>query len=84
MRQALEELPEEFREIVGLRLFEEQCLEEIAARLSLGVEGVRHRFRKGSELYVRRLRAALGPRPSSAAPESARGGWNPLRSEEAL
>lgn len=63
MRQALDALPEELREIVGLRLFEQCPLEEIAARLDLGVEGVRHRFRKGSELYVRRVRAALGSRP---------------------
>ena len=61
MRVALAGLPEEFREIVGLRLFEQCPLEEIAARLDLGVEAVRHRFRKGSELYVRRLRTALGP-----------------------
>jgi RNA polymerase sigma factor (sigma-70 family) len=71
MRQALDGLPEEFREIVGARLFEQCPLEEIAARLGLGVEAVRHRFRNGSELYVRRLRAALGPRPSSAPAESA-------------
>lgn len=71
MRRALDGLPEEFREIVGLRLFEQRPLEEIAARLGVGVEGVRHRFRNGSELYVRRLRAALGPRTSSAPAESA-------------
>jgi RNA polymerase sigma-70 factor (ECF subfamily) len=62
MQQALDALPEELREIVGLRLFEQCPLEEIAARLELGIEGVRHRFRKGSELYVRRVRAALGSR----------------------
>jgi len=71
MRHALASLPEEFREIVGLRLFEQSPLEEIAARLGLGPEAVRHRFRKGSELYVRRLRAALAPRPS-AEPEAQR------------
>ena len=62
MRLALDGLPEELREIVGLRIFEQRPLDEIAARLDLGVEAVRHRFRKGSELYVRRLRAALGRR----------------------
>jgi len=71
MRQALDGLPEEFREIVSLRLFEQCSLEEIATRLGLGVEGVRHRFRNGAELYVRRLRAALGPPTSSAPAESA-------------
>jgi RNA polymerase sigma factor (sigma-70 family) len=70
MRAALDGLPEELREVVGLRLFEQCPLEEIAARLGLGVEGVRHRFRKGSELYVRRLRAALGTRRSSIPAES--------------
>jgi len=69
MRVALDGLPEEFREIVGLRLFEQCPLEEIAARLGLGVEGVRHRFRNGSELYVRRLRASLGSRSSSSTAE---------------
>ncbi len=64
MRQALDALPEDLREIVGLRLFEQCPTEEIAARLDLGVEAVRHRFRKGSELYVRRVRAALGPKPA--------------------
>jgi len=71
MRLALAGLPEEFREIVGLRLFEQCPLEEIAARLDLGVESVRHRFRKGSELYVRRLRVALAPPRSGDSGESA-------------
>jgi RNA polymerase sigma-70 factor, ECF subfamily len=67
MHTALEGLPEELREVVRLRLFEQCPLEEIARRLDLGVEGVRHRFRKGSELYERRLRAALGSRSSIPA-----------------
>jgi RNA polymerase sigma-70 factor (ECF subfamily) len=64
MRQALDGLPEALQDIVRLRLFEQCPIEEIAARLDLRIEGVRHRLRKGSELYVRRLRAALGSRPS--------------------
>jgi RNA polymerase sigma-70 factor (ECF subfamily) len=55
MRAALEALPEEHREIVRLRLFEDLLLEEIAERLQIGISAVRHRFRKGSELYRRRL-----------------------------
>lgn len=70
LRQALDGLPEEHREIVRLRYFEQRTLEEIAATLGLGVSAVRHRFRKGSEAYVRRLRAALTSRPP-APPESA-------------
>lgn len=60
MLYALEGLPEDVREIVRLRLFEELTLEEIAVRLGLGPSAVGRRFRKGSELYVRRLRSAIG------------------------
>lgn len=70
MRTALDGLPEESRDIVRMRLFEQCALEEIAARLEMGTSAVRHRFRKGSELYLRRLRAALGSQSRSAAPES--------------
>lgn len=70
MHTALDGLPEDLREVVRLRLFEQCPLEEIAHRLDLGVEGVRHRFRKGSEFYERRLRAALGSRSSSIPAET--------------
>ena len=73
MRTALEGLPDESRDIVRLRLFEHCDLEEIADRLGLGVSAVRHRFRKGSELYLGRLRSALGSRSPASAPESAAG-----------
>ena len=77
MRAALDDLPEEYRDIVRLRLFEHCALEEIAARLGLGASAVRHRFRKGSELYLGRLRAALGsqsrPPRTGPLPESAAG-----------
>lgn len=63
MAAALGRLPDELREIVRLRLFEQCPLEEIAARQNLGVSAVRHRFRKGSEQYVRMLRSALTSRP---------------------
>jgi hypothetical protein len=60
MVEALEALPMEVREVVRLRLFDELSLEEIAGQLALGLSAVRHRFRKGAELYRQRLRLALG------------------------
>ncbi|MFN0008732.1 MAG: RNA polymerase sigma factor [Planctomycetota bacterium] len=71
MRAALDGLPEEFRDVVRLRLFEHCALEEIAERLQIGASAVRHRFRKGSELYLGRLRSALGSQSRLASPESA-------------
>ena len=59
MSVALSGLPDELRDVVRLRAFEQMPLEEIAERLGLGVEAVRHRFRRGSSLYARRLRNAL-------------------------
>ena len=73
MRTALDGLPEEFRDIVRMRLFEHCALEEIAERLALGASAVRHRFRKGSEMYLRRLRAALGSLHGPSTAESADG-----------
>ena len=65
IRAAIDGLPEDYRDVVQLRLAEQCTLGEIARRLGIGVEAVRHRLRKGSELYVRRLRSALG---TGAAP----------------
>ena len=62
MRAALEMLPEELREVVRLRLFEQLSLDEIASRLNIGESAVRHRFRKGAELYEARLQAELASR----------------------
>lgn len=59
MGRALDGLPDDQREVVCLRLFEQASLEEIAARLGLGLSAVRHRFRKGSEIYAKRLERAL-------------------------
>lgn len=53
MRAALESLPDDVREVVRLRLFDERTLEEIAEDLGLGTSAVRHRLRKGAELYSR-------------------------------
>jgi RNA polymerase sigma-70 factor (ECF subfamily) len=67
MAEALAALPDELRDVVQLRLFEDLDTAEIAARLQLGVSAVQHRFRKGVLLYYRRLRALLsGPTSADA------------------
>lgn len=53
---ALATVADEWRDIVRLRLFEELTMEEIAARLGIGVEAARYRFRQGAEAYRRELR----------------------------
>jgi len=53
---ALEALPEDWRAVLRLRLFEDLQLAEIATQLGLGIEGVRYRFRHGAEAYRRELR----------------------------
>lgn len=70
MEIALETLPEDLRCVVRFRLFEQLPVEEIAERLGIGVSAVRHRFRKGAEIYRRRLRAALASRSRAFSSES--------------
>lgn len=70
--QALGAVPEEWREVVRLRLFEDVTLEEIAVRLGLGVEGVRYRFRHGAEAYRRELRRRRAVEIDTPTPECAR------------
>ena len=65
MRAALGSLSDDNREVVRLRLFEERSMQEIAGELGLGVEAVRHRFRKGFALYAATLREKLGENPST-------------------
>lgn len=55
MQAALDAVPEDHREVVRLRLFEDLTMGEVAARIGLGVEGVRYRFRHGLEAYRRAL-----------------------------
>lgn len=72
MKTALDGLEDDVRDVVRLRLFEELTMEEIAARLDIGVSAVRHRFRRGAASYEKRLsplrqdlserRARVGPR----------------------
>lgn len=57
MLRALASLPDELRDVVTLRLFEDLGMREIANRLGISFEAVRHRFRRGAELYEQRLRA---------------------------
>jgi RNA polymerase sigma factor (sigma-70 family) len=71
MRTALESLPDELREIVRLRLFEQRPIDDIAARLNIGSSAVRHRFHKGAEMYQRRLIAELGTRSVANPRDSA-------------
>lgn len=68
MKAALQALPEEVREVVHLRLFEQMAVNQIAGQLGIGESAVRHRFRKGSELYQRRLVTEFASR-STKPPE---------------
>lgn len=71
MQAALEELPEDVREVVRLRLFEQKTMSEIADRLGIGVAAVRHRFRRGAETYHRRLVAEFASRSVSIPADTA-------------
>lgn len=62
MQAALAALPDDVREVVRLRLFEQLKMEEIAQRLGIGESAVRHRFRRGSEAYAAALRVELASR----------------------
>lgn len=71
LRAARESLPDELREVVRLRWFEELELEEIAQRLKIGVSAIRHRARKGEVLFRTRLRALGDSRPTTEIQNSA-------------
>ena len=55
MDAALRELPAELEPLVRMYLFEDLTMETIAERLGIGVAAAWYRFRKGSEIYARRL-----------------------------
>lgn len=59
MSQSLNELPDELREVVRLRLFEQHTVRSIAESLGLPVSMVEHRVRRGVTLYQARLRSIL-------------------------
>ena len=59
MQQSLAEVPDELREVVRLRLFEQHTIRSIADSLGLSVSLVEHRVRRGVTLYQVRLRSIL-------------------------
>jgi RNA polymerase sigma-70 factor (ECF subfamily) len=59
---ALQSLPDDLREVVRLRVFEGVAPPAIAERLGLGLAAVKHRLRRGSELYRQRLQALVSSR----------------------
>jgi RNA polymerase sigma-70 factor (ECF subfamily) len=65
LQRSLDALPDEVRDVVRLRLFEDLQIDEIAEKLNLGSSAVRYRFRKGAEQYRELLRTTLG---SSSTP----------------
>jgi RNA polymerase sigma factor (sigma-70 family) len=70
MRAALDALPEEWREVVRLRVFALLSLAAIAGALGIGESAVRHRLRKGGEMYARVLRTQLASKASVWATQS--------------
>lgn len=68
IRQAIDSLPDDVRDVVFLRLLEGLKIHEVAERLGLGVEGTRHRLRKGAELYQARLQRLLADSEWPEAP----------------
>ena len=62
IREALDAVPDDCREIVRLRLFEELSVEEVADRVGLGISATKHRFRKGFDTYHRLIKGLLGSR----------------------
>lgn len=59
---ALQSLPGDLREVLRLRVFEGAPPPVIAERLGLGLAAVKHRLRRGSELYRQRLQALVSSR----------------------
>lgn len=72
IRSALDALPQDLRDVVWWRLFEQETVEGVANRLGIGVSAVRHRLRKGSEQYRRLLTAALESHSRTIVSEFAR------------
>lgn len=66
MRQALDAVPEDCREVVRLRLFDEMTSVTVAGRLGIGESAVRHRFRRGAAAYREALARMLASRSTRA------------------
>lgn len=64
MKSALQKLPEDVRDIVRLRLFEQLELAVIAEHTGLSINVLRHRLRRGAELYAGFLRELQTERAS--------------------
>lgn len=69
MSEALASLPPELGQVVRLRLFEQVPTDQIALRLGVGHAAVRHRLRRGSELYRRAMLARLASRSRTPGTE---------------
>lgn len=67
MREALQALPDIYREVLRLRLFEEWERERIAQHLGLSIPAVKHRIRIGATLYRGKLALLMSSRRSLAA-----------------
>ena len=59
MEKALRSLPDDVRDVVRLRLFDDLPIGEIATSLGIGESAVRHRFRAGAEMYRARVGVLL-------------------------
>jgi DNA-directed RNA polymerase specialized sigma24 family protein len=70
MRTALEGLPDDVRDVVRLRIFDQKTLEETAELLGLGTSATLRRFRKGIGLYHHLLRSVLSSRTPARRPAS--------------
>lgn len=66
MREALAALPEIYRDVLRLRLFEEWERERIARELGLTIPAVKHRIRLGAALYREKLAIAMSSRGATA------------------
>ena len=62
MQSALDSLPDEVREVVRLRLYEQLTMEDVAIRLNIGLSAAWRRFRKGAELYHQLLTTEFASR----------------------
>lgn len=71
IRSALEQLPDEVREVIRLRLIEQMEMREVAEQLSLPLTTVQHRCRRGAVLFRDRLREVIAGHLSTAAPTPA-------------
>jgi RNA polymerase sigma factor (sigma-70 family) len=66
MQAALSKLPDDVRDVVRLRLFDELPTQEVADRLGLGLSATKHRFLRGAELYRELLADELASSSSAS------------------